>query len=309
MLQSSRPATEETLKEPNQLEEQCRGAAAASGIDGRTCFFFGVLQQPVSIIHALQDALNVQPERVEGLLEGFLSDRYADYFERRTHGLGRDCARTHLVLSQGYKRGLAWRGVPLGKTCWDVSIYQQLIQELRPKTVIELGTGLGASALFFLDHCRMFGLNTKIITLDLNKKDVSEGMLAEKRIEFIQGDVKNLVKLLPVDRLRTLPHPWLIVEDCHQEIPLIVGHLEPLMSSGDYLVIEDLPMSARGSFEVRKALTSIPKGTLMVDTFYTDLFGRNLTCAPDAIFRKFGGTPAPRPARQGRRRPRAPSST
>jgi cephalosporin hydroxylase len=181
---------------------------------------------------------------------------------------------------------LKWRGIPLGKTCWDISIYQQLIQELRPKTLIELGTGLGGSALFFLDHCRMFGLGTRIITLDVNIDDVSPEMFKERAIEFIAGDIKDLAELMPAQRLRDLPHPWLIVEDCHNEIELIVSHLQPLMASGDYLVIEDIGVSADGSAQIEAALRNVPKGTLMVDTFYTDLFGRNLTCSPDSIFRK-----------------------
>jgi len=58
------------------------------------------------------------------------------------------------------------------------------------------------------------------------------------------------------------------------------------MASGDYLVIEDIGVDAVGSAQIETALRNVPKGTLMVDTFYTDLFGRNLTCSPDSIFRK-----------------------
>ena len=45
-------------------------------------------------------------------------------------------------------------------------------------------------------------------------------------------------------------------------------------------------VAADGSAQIETALQNVPKGTLMVDTFYTDLFGRNLTCSPDSIFRK-----------------------
>ena len=58
------------------------------------------------------------------------------------------------------------------------------------------------------------------------------------------------------------------------------------MVTGDYLVIEDIGMYALGSQQISAALKDMPKGTLMVDTFYTDMFGRNLTCSPDSIFRK-----------------------
>jgi cephalosporin hydroxylase len=274
------------MSDVNELEEKCRHLIAESGIDGRTCYFAGALGQPGSIIHLLQDGTRLKPALIERILEGFASQRYADFFERRAHGLDYDGDLINFLFSQGYKRGLKWRGVPLGKTCWDISIYQQLLQELRPKTIIEFGTGLGASALFFHDHCHMFGLEAKVITLDINANDVSPKVRGEKAIEFIHGDVAKLTELLPIERLRALPHPWLIVEDCHTHVPLIVRHLEPLMATGDYLVLEDIGTSAIASQEIRVALQGVPKGTLMVDTFYTDMFGRNTTCCPDSIFRK-----------------------
>jgi hypothetical protein len=51
------------------------------------------------------------------------------------------------------------------------------------------------------------------------------------------------------------------------------------MASGDYLVIEDIGVDADGSAQIETALRNVPKGTLMVDTFYTQsdvLSGFNL---------------------------------
>lgn len=275
------------MDEINEIVKRCHDAAAQSGIDGRTSFFVGILRSnTAAVVHLLQETARLKSKRVEGVLQGFISDRYADHFERRAHGLNYDCEPINFVLSQGYKRGLFWRGIPLGKTCWDIGIYQQLLQELKPKTLIEFGTGLGASALFFLDHCRMFGLDTKIITLDVNPDDVSPIALKDESIEFISGDAQDIANLLPLERLPELPHPWLIVEDCHKHVPLIVGHLQPHMAPGDYLVIEDIGLNSSGGQQIQVALRGLPPRTLMVDTFYTDMFGRNLTCSPDSIFRK-----------------------
>ena len=267
------------------LEILCRHAIVKSGVDVRTSFFASYLLSD-STIQRLQKMTKLTTGQITQILKGFIAHRYADYFERRKKNLVSDVSPLNLILSQGYKRGLKWKGMPLGKTCWDISIYQQLIQDLKPKTIIEIGTGLGASSLFYLDHCRMHGLKTKIVTLDINSNDVNPKIFKEKNIEFIEGDAKNLVKLLPAKRLRQLPHPWLIVEDCHEHVPLIVKHLEPHMESGDYLIIEDMGLSPKGSHEIEKALRGISKGTLMVDTALTDMFGRNLTCSPDSIFRK-----------------------
>lgn len=99
----------------------------------------------------LQDVTRLSPDEIERVLTNFVEDRDADYFERRGRGLAIDVSPMTFILSQGFKVGLTWRDVPLGKTCWDIAIYQRLIQDLKPRTLIELGTGLGGSALFFYD--------------------------------------------------------------------------------------------------------------------------------------------------------------
>lgn len=274
------------MKHSNKVEEKCRTYINHAGIDGRTSYFAEIIRSPEPITQKLQDLTRLQPEQIRRTLRRFVSERYADYHERRANGVGYDCLPMNFILSQGYKRGLVWRGVPLGKTCWDISIDQQLLQELRPRTLIEFGTGLGGSTLFFLDHCSIFSLGTYIITIDRSCDDVDSQVLEEKFIRFIHGDVTNIATLLPAEELLSFPHPWLIVEDCHKEIPLIVRHLYPHMAPGDYLVIEDLGAHAQGSLEILRAIQSVPPRALMVDTFYTDMFGQNLTCSPDSIFRK-----------------------
>jgi cephalosporin hydroxylase len=272
------------VQDVNELEERCRQVLHQSGIDGRTSYFAQLIRRSENIIHRLQDVTRLSPDEIERVLMHFVEDRYADYFERRARGLAIDASPMTFILSQGFKVGLTWRDVPLGKTCWDIAIYLRLIQDLKPRTLIEIGTGLGGSALFFYDTCRAHGLDTKVVTLDGNEKDVTP-QLAATTIEFIAGDVAHVADLLTVERLQTLPHPWLIVDDAHVQIPLVVRHLQPLMESGDYLCIEDVGVDEPGSREISAALRDLPKGTFMVDTHYTDMFGRNLTAAPDAIFR------------------------
>jgi cephalosporin hydroxylase len=272
----------------NNLEEACREAVARWGVARKACYFAWAAGGEMAI-HRLKEITRLPTARIEQLLHDFLSERYASFSERRRHGLETDVEPMPFCLSQGYKRGLQWRDVPVGKTCYDICIYQQLLQELRPRTIIEFGTAFGGSALFYADHARMFGLNAKVITLDRSEKHVDEKVKKDEDIEFIAGDVERVVDLLPLDRLRSLPHPWLVIEDCHKHVPLIVGHLHPVMEEGDYLCIEDIPLWPEGSIVVHQALRGVAPGSLVVDTFYTDMFGRNATCSPDAIFRKVGG--------------------
>ena len=62
----------------------------------------------------------------------------------------------------------------------------------------------------------------------------------------------------------------------------VLRHLHPHLQSGDYVIVED----SRGKRqEIRRFLTQTP-GRYRVDTRYTDFFGRNVTSAADAIFRR-----------------------
>lgn len=262
-----------------------RAALAKAGVDGRTSFL-AELVEPDDALARLALAFGQDREAVRYMLSELAAARFVPYETRRANGFVHAWQPSSFALSQGYRRGLRWRGLPLGKTCWDVCIYQQLLQEVRPRTIIELGTALGASALFFVDHAHIYGLDTKVISLDLNGAEISPAARAEPNLELLVGDVALISNILPAERLQKLPHPWVISEDCHVQTARILRHLAPHLRSGDYLVVEDLPMSARGSATLSAALAELPGGTLMVDTHYTDLFGRNMTCAPDAIFRR-----------------------
>ena len=267
------------------LEARSQEQVAAQGIDGRTSYFAGLLREdrPLRSIRRWT-ALSIG--RAARLLKEYLTPRYQSYADRRREGISSDVPEVVRVLSQGYKRGLEWRGVPLGKTCFDIALYQQLIQELRPATIIEFGTGFGASTLYFADTCRALDLSTRVVTLDINGKDVDQQVLNHPDIDFIEGNAAEVARLLPEAQLATLPHPWLIVEDCHEHVSRIVQHLYPQMAAGDYLAIEDLGHVEEWSKAIDASLNAVADHQLLVDTHYTDLFGRNATCSPDSIFVK-----------------------
>ena len=52
------------------------------------------------------------------------------------------------------KYATVWRGVNLMKDALDMVIYQQLMWDVRPKTIFETGTYTGACALWMADTMR-----------------------------------------------------------------------------------------------------------------------------------------------------------
>ena len=74
--------------------------------------------------------------------------------------------------------------------------------------------------------------------------------------------------------------PWLVVEDAHHNVAAVIEHLHRYLTPGDYLVVEDSDVKR----EALRAFLAAHPGDYLVDTRFTDNFGRNATCAADSIF-------------------------
>ena len=97
---------------------------------------------------------------------------------------------------------------------------------------------------------------------------------------ILQGDCSDPERLFDAALLRTAPHPWLVVEDAHHNVGGVLEHFHKYLSSSDYLVVEDSDVKRE---TLRQFIGDRPDAYL-VDTRFTDNFGRNATCAADSIF-------------------------
>jgi cephalosporin hydroxylase len=180
-----------------------------------------------------------------------------------------------LFASQGVRSAPSWSGRLLFKTAFDCVIYPMLIAELAPKTIIELGSADGGSAVWMADVARAHGQEPRILSIDLEPVEVQD-----ERVEFRRGDVFDIAHVLAPEELAGLEHPWLIIEDAHVNVRNVLTHLDGSIEPGDYLVVED-------SYAKRPALREFlreAQNTYMLDLAYLDMFGENSTCAMDSIF-------------------------
>jgi cephalosporin hydroxylase len=180
-----------------------------------------------------------------------------------------------LVMSQGVSECMQWKGQPLFKTVFDFSIYTMLLWELRPRTIIELGSGTGSSAVWMADLMKAFALPAHVYSVDVKKPALeSEG------VSFIQGDCWAIERVFTKEFLSDAPHPWLFIEDAHVNVYRVLCHFHPYFKEHDYVVVEDsiVKQDVLGKF-----MKQYP-GLYHLDTYYTDFFGRNATCAHDSIF-------------------------
>lgn len=194
---------------------------------------------------------------------------------------GTELGFAEMLYSQGIDSAFRWRGVPCFKTVHDIALYPMLVEELRPATIVELGSGTGGSALFFADLCTAAGLTTRIISIDQQA-----GSVSDPRIEFVGADCLQWLADAAAAQL-ALQRPCLLIEDFHGELGGFFDHIDALLDEGDYLVIED---SLQKQKQIERCIADRP---YLIDTKYTDFFGINCTSAMNSILRKNAATPAP----------------
>ncbi len=219
--------------------------------------------------------------RLRLFLDRWQQGRFVEFSQRERSAVhyhpryGTEFGIDVVLTWQGAPTLMRWRGTPLLKTVFDFAIYPALIAELRPRTVFEIGSGLGGSALWLADHMALCGVEGRVHSVDLVKAE-----LQHPQVSFHQGDCSDPERLFDPELLRTEPHPWLVVEDAHHNVAAVMERMHEFLLPGDYLVIEDSEVKRS---DIRTFLGAHP-GNYLVDTRFTDFFGRNATCAGDSIF-------------------------
>jgi len=220
-------------------------------------------------------------QRLRQFLDRWARGRFVAFAERDAARanydarFGTEFGADALLACQGAPNLMRWRGLPLFKTAFDFAIYPQILQELRPRTIIEIGSGSGASALWLADLAQTFDLDAMVHSVDIRPASAEHA-----RVRFYRGDCGVPATLFPADVLAAAPHPWLVIEDAHHNVAGVLAFFHERLQAGDYLVVEDSDVKR----DVLAAFDAAHPGQYKVDTRYTDFFGRNATCANDSIF-------------------------
>ena len=192
-----------------------------------------------------------------------------------------------------------WRGVYCLKNPFDLGIYSQLLWELRPRTIIEIGYKFGGSALWFADQCDVLQIETQLFCVDVEQRQEFD----DPRIEFVHGDGRDLAKTFTPEVIARLPRPWLIVEDAdHQYVTTksAIDFFAGVMEEGDYLAVEDglgdtLGTADRYDGGPNRAIYDFLRDhedVFEVDEEYCDFYGNNVTWCTNGYLRR---TNAPAP--------------
>jgi len=174
----------------------------------------------------------------------------------------------------------AYKGLVNLKAPFDLVLYANLIWELQPRTIIELGALQGGSALWFADQLDALVGDASVHSFELHDQAI-HARATHPRLTFHRADLRDL-STLPADVIDQLPHPWLVVEDAHVNTEGVTRFFAARMQLGDYMVWEDLLLDLWTTHDAHaKAIALAAACGLVVDAKYADAFGTNVTTAPN----------------------------
>ena len=178
-----------------------------------------------------------------------------------------------------------WKGLTLMKDPMTLSIYMMMIQDLKPKTILEFGTYDGGSALWMEDIMKSLSLDFKIHTFDINPERVK--LPEDSKIKYHELDNNKINDFIDQSRelFENMESPILIIEDSHVNVDEVVRSIDPFLKSGDYLVIEDT-LDKKKYQDTILSENGISSMNYEVDTYYCDFWGVNNSWNVNSIFRK-----------------------
>lgn len=139
-----------------------------------------------------------------------------------------------------------WRGVVCHKSPADQWNYQEIIHDLKPALILELGTRFGGSTLFFSDVMRNVhraGTPYRILTVDIFRGDIDKQVFEEPNVEVLTAPSASARMANRVRELRQqLPGPMFVIHDADHGMDNVTLELQmvaPLLQKGDYVVMED----------------------------------------------------------------------
>ena len=182
-----------------------------------------------------------------------------------------------------------YRGLPLLKNPFDLAIYPLLLARLQPRTLIEIGTHDGGSALWFADQAP----EMRVYSIDLHAPtDVSH-----PSVTFLEGDARDLGIALPPSLMESIARPLLVVEDSSHfagTTAAVLDFFDRWLRPGEYIVVEDGILTAMrvaesyegGPLRAIHEFMARTNGRYEIDRTLCDYFGTNVTWNVDGYLRR-----------------------
>jgi cephalosporin hydroxylase len=143
------------------------------------------------------------------------------------------------IMQARMKNESTYFGVPTIKSTTDSWIYQEIIYEMKPDVILEIGNEHGGSTLMLAHLLDLIG-NGKVIGLDISHAVIHEEVKKHPRITLIEGDACGMYDevmkhINEGDRV-------LVIEDSshtYENTLNVLRTYSGLTRAGDYFIVED----------------------------------------------------------------------
>ena len=186
-----------------------------------------------------------------------------------------------------------YKAIPMVKNPFDLALYSMLLWNLKPRSIIEIGSHCGGSALWLADQLRCFNVDGHVWSYDI----CPVLHVSDPNVTFAVGDAMDIGKFVTADNLAQLARPLLVIEDGnHQRSAClaILEYFDQYMYNGEYIVIEDGIVNDVGIADQFDGGPSAAIETFLerrgieweINSGYCDFFGNNVTWNVNGFLRK-----------------------
>jgi cephalosporin hydroxylase len=143
---------------------------------------------------------------------------------------------SHIFHDEG--KNVFWLGTSIAKCPFDLWVYQEILNELKPDLIIECGTKFGGSAHFLASICDLLDCG-EVITIDILER---EGRPEHPRITYLTGSSVSEEILDQVrERVAGKATVMVLLDSDHAKDHVLaeMAAYGPMVTVESYLIVED----------------------------------------------------------------------
>jgi cephalosporin hydroxylase len=178
-----------------------------------------------------------------------------------------------------------YRSIPMIKNAFDLALYPLLLWNIKPRTIIEVGSYYGGSAVWMGDMTKAWGIDTHIYSVDVTKVWTAQ----HERVTFIEGDGRNLGSVFSDEFLKQLPRPLLVIEDAdHSYVTTtaVLNFFHDRLQQDEYIIVEDVMTTPTETGRALQEFLARHSTDYLVDRYYCDYFGTNVTWCVNGFLKR-----------------------
>jgi cephalosporin hydroxylase len=146
----------------------------------------------------------------------------------------------NMIYNRQLWEEVTWLGVPVLKYPSDLLVYEEMIYQIRPDVILDIGTYKGGSAYYYASLLDLFGApSARVISVDIER---FPGVPKHPRITYLIGSSTSEEILKQIkDSIRPGEKVMALLDSDHHEQHVLneLRAYSQIVTKGSYLIVED----------------------------------------------------------------------